>query len=280
MATRRKSTSKGKRVGSGRPGGTGGSAPAPPSQPPPDPDLPCLEDVLIGLQKSLARTVRSAQQASRSDSEFAQGERPVYMIDGLDIDLNAALLMPGGGANGSLLVDLNAPAAERSVIRFRVQAKPMEILGGAKLQLANMDPMGGRGKEPRLRVWLVDSDGRPVQHHRVTLYFARPGSRTGKSSTFSVETKTDTVGRVDFTIRTRDNSVKVVGTREPSTGIYLRPNSSSPERSDYEYFVWATCPRLEQWKKVVEPTAPIPPLSEAADKILFTELLRLRLYEE
>lgn len=274
MATRRKSASK--RSGSSGPDG----APETPAVPRQESGLPCLEDVLIGLQKSLARTVRSAQQASKSDSEFAQGERPVYMIDGLDVDLNAALFKPSGGADGPILVDLNAPAAERSVIRFRVQAKPLEILGGAKLQLANLDPMGGRGKEPRLRVWLVDSDGRPVQHHPVTLYFARPGSRTGKSSTFSVKTNTDTVGRVDFTVRTSEDSVKVVGTREPFGRIYLRPSSSSVERSDYEYFVWATCPRLPQWQKVVEPTPPIPPLAEPVEKVLFTELLRLRLIED
>ena len=270
-----------KRARPARRGGDAGvSSDARVTPPSPEPELPCLEDILIALQKSLARTVRSAQQASKSDSEFAQGERPVYMIDGLDVDLNAALLKSSGQGGDKLLVDLNAPAAERSVIRFRVQAKPMEILGGAKLQLANLDPMGGRGKEPRLRVWLVDSEGRPVANHPVRLHFARPGSRSGKSSSYSVQTNTDAVGRVDFSVRTREDAVKVVGTREPFKRIFLRPSSSSTEPSDYEYFVWATCPRREEWKKVVDPTPPIPPLAEPADEILFTELLRLRLYED
>jgi hypothetical protein len=109
--------------------------------------------VLIGLQKSLARTVRSAQQASRSDSEFAQGERPVYMIDGLDIELNAALLMPGGRADGSLLVDLNAPPSASNP-----HPHTLRSFGGRPQRFTFTDPLNLPGGTRRLLVVETELD--------------------------------------------------------------------------------------------------------------------------
>lgn len=113
----------------------------------------------MSCQKSLARSALGAQQASKADSEFAKGARPVYVIDGLDIDLAVAV---APGAEG-LTLDFAAPPADRSRIKFRVESRPMELLTGAKVELANMDPLGVDLPDARLRAWIVDPDGRPVQ---------------------------------------------------------------------------------------------------------------------
>ncbi|MDH3431033.1 MAG: hypothetical protein OEQ14_13600, partial [Gammaproteobacteria bacterium] len=230
-----------------------------------------LETFLVACQKSLARSVKSAQQAGKSDSEFAQGERPVYVIDEVGFDLSAGVHIEAG--NGKLtgervLLDFDAPSERRSTLQFTVAMKPVEILIGAKLELANLDPLGEQLPDARLRAWLVDDQGRPVPDHTVTLHFCRGGYKTVRQ----VETKTSPVGRIDFLVRSQENEVKVVGVRKPFE-TYLRGAVD-------EYYVWATTERKKEWKNIVEPSAPHPPRHIARDKDdvpleLCSELLRL-----
>lgn len=235
-----------------------------------------LEDVCIAFQKSLARSVKSAQHTARSDSEFAQGERPVYMVNGFEIDLSAGLGLGSDAEDGSdaMLVDLAAPAEDRSRIKFRVDTQPVEILDGAKLEIANLDPLGGGGRDARLRVWLVDHEGSPVPRYPVSLYFARPGD---KKRPVPVNVKTDVVGRIDFWVQTQENKVKVVGIRK-RYNAYLQ--SSGRGRTADEYFVWATCERNPDWSVVADVGAPRPPgvarnASEGSEPILSSTLLRM-----
>ena len=230
-----------------------------------------LETFLVACQKSLARSVRSAQQAGKSESEFAQGERPVYVIDEVSFDLSAGVHIDtdDGKLTGEhVLLDFDAPSERRSTLQFTVAMKPVEILIGAKLELANLDPLGEQLPDARLRVWLVDDQGRPVPDHTVTLHFCRGGYKAVRQ----VETKTSPVGRIDFLVRSQENEVKVVGVRKPFE-TYLRGAVD-------EYYVWATTERKKEWKKIVEPSAPHPPRHIACDKDgtpleLCSELLRL-----
>lgn len=236
-----------------------------------DGNITSLENFLVACQKSLARSVRSAQQAGKSDSEFAQGERPVYVIDEVAFDLSAGVHIETDelkDAGERVLLDFEAPSERRSTLQFTVAMKPVEILIGAKLELANLDPLGEQLPDARLRVWLVDDEGRPVANHVVTLHFCRAGYKTIRQ----IETKTSPVGRIDFLVQAESNTVKVVGTRKPFK-TYLRGAVE-------EYFVWATADRKPEWKKLVEPTAPHPPRHIARDKDgepleLCSELLRL-----
>ena len=230
-----------------------------------------LEAFLVACQKSLARSVRSAQQAGKSDSEFAQGERPVYVIDEVAFSLSAGVHIEAGEetlAGDRVLLDFDAPGERRSTLEFRVAMKPIEVLVGAKLELANLDPLGQRLPDAKLRAWLVDEHGRPVPDQLVTLHFCRAGYKAVRQ----IETKTNPVGRIDFVVRADDDKVKVVGVRKPFE-TYLRGAVE-------EYYVWATTERRKEWKKVVEPTAPYPPRHIKRDKDgvpleLCSELLRL-----
>lgn len=232
-----------------------------------------LEEFLVSCQKSLARSMFSAQQLAKSDSEFAQGERPVYVIDEVEFDLNAGVHVEEdvvGTLSERVLLDFDAPGERRSRLRFTVGTRPMEILLGAKLELANLDPLGKELPDARLRVWLVDDRGAPVSGHTVKIHFARAGERRSKSP---IEVKTDSAGRIDFTVRLEKNEVKVVGIRKPFE-VYLRGAVD-------QYFVWAMTDREPGWTRVVEPSAPYPPRQIRRDENdepleLCSELLRLK----
>lgn len=236
-----------------------------------DTERTTLEHFLVACQKSLARSVRSAQQAGKSDSEFAQGERPVYVIDEVEFALSAGVQIQQDGdkpIGERVLLDFDAPGHRRSKLTFTVGMKPIEVLVGAKLELANLDPLGEELPNARLRAWLVDDHGRPVPDYDVTLYFCRAGYKTVRQ----IDVSTSPVGRIDLEVRAEENEVKVVGIRKPFE-TYLRGAVE-------EYFVWATAERHPDWKKVVEPAAPIPPRTIARDKDglpreLCSELLRL-----
>jgi len=256
--------------------GSGGSTPA---------RGPTLEEFLVACQKSLARTATSSAEAGKADSEFAQGERPVYVIDSLELDLSVGMrLSPDEDVLSaeSVHLDFDAPHEQRSRIKFRVETRPQELLAGAKLQLANLDPLGEELPVVRLRVWLVDDRGMPVPNHPVAIHFARAGDKNLRPKE-RIAAQTDVVGRVDFYLETgkAQGNLKVIGVRKRFT-VHVKGGARG--KAPDEFYVWATCPRSPGWEKVVEPAAPRPPGDVPRDTLgrpveLSTELIRLRLEE-
>jgi hypothetical protein len=239
-----------------------------------------LEKFLIAAQKSLARSVRNAQQSAKTDNEFALGERPIYMIEGVDMEVSAAVLVEsteGRSSGERVMLDFDAPGDQRSRIRFRIASKPVELQKGAKLELANLDPLGEKKEIACLRVWLMDDLGLPVAGHPIQLHFARAGEKRAK---LPITATTDVAGRVDFFVNTKENDVKIVGDRRRRT-VFLRGGGRGVTAD--EYFVWATSERLPQWKVISPPPAPRPPILAAvaeAPPILCTEMYRLRIYKD
>jgi hypothetical protein len=218
-------------------------------------ERPSLEEFLIAAQKSLARSTLSAQQSAKSDNEFALGERPVYVIDGLEMEVSAAVSVPTATEEARadrVLLDFTASGDTRSKIRFRVQTRPVELLKGAKLELANLNPLES-GPGARLRAWVVNDHGLPVSGHPVLLHFARAGEKRAKRP---IQATTDAAGRVDFFIDPLSDSVKIVGDRTQYR-VYLR--GGGRDRNIDEYFVWATARVESDWTNVAEPSAPRPP---------------------
>ena len=265
----------------GREADRGAEAPAETKPAAPEsPGVP-LELFLTACQKSLARSVRTAQQSGKADNEFALGQRPIYMIDGIDMDVSAGvqLATPREQAGGEcVLLDFQAPADTRSRIRFRVQSTPVELLKGAKLELANLDPLGTSSPVARMRVWLVDAMGRPVPNATVNLHFARAGEQEPKHV---IQAVTDSAGRVDFFVEPLSDEVKVVGDRDRKK-VFLR--GSGRGINDDEYFVWATAEWRAEWGDVAQPSPPFPPQpaspagnDEKTGTVLFSEMHRLRI---
>ena len=238
-----------------------------------------LEAFLVACQKSLARSVRSSQQSAKADNEFSLGERPQYVIDGIDFDVSAGVTVVQTEAavgRERVLVDFDAPAELRSRFRFRVQTKPIELLKGAKLELANLDPLGKSAPTARMRAWLVDVIGRPVSGAEIELHFARAGEKEPKHVIRAV---TDCAGRVDFFVEPASDEVKIVGDRKRKK-VFLR--SSGRGVNVDEYFVWAVVRRQPQWGPAADASAPYPPHAIALDDEgepleLISELHRLRI---
>jgi hypothetical protein len=237
-----------------------------------------LEDFLVACQKSLGRAVRNAQQSAKTDNEFALGERPVYMISGVEFEVKAAMSVgqrKRSFAGESVLVDFDAPAETRSTIKFRIESRPVELLKGAKLELANLDPLGNFGGGARMRAWLVDDKGIPVSGYPVKLHLIRAGDKKGKETLIAATT--DAAGRVDFFIDPFKNDLKIVGDREHKQ-VFLQGSGRGivPD----EYFVWVTAERLERWERVAEASAPQPPEEIRRDAkgplTLCSEMHRLR----
>jgi hypothetical protein len=228
--------------------------------------------------------MRSAQQTAKSDSEFAHGSRPVYMVEGIDIDLNAAISVASGPTDETthgVVLDFEAPGEQRSRLHFRVESKPTELIEGAKLELANLDPLGKSLPDARLRAWLVDPSGRPVPKHPIQIYYTRAADKPkakGAPRMPPIEVETDTVGRVDFFVRARKNQIKVVGYKDPYPA-FVRGGGRKVVPD--EYFLWVVCRRDPKWAQVAPTPAPVPPFPIPEQKklpdLLMSEMLRLRI---
>ena len=117
-----------------------------------------LEDVLVAFEKSLARATRHSVETSRAEVGFGLGERAVYVVDALNLQLKVGLRAAQGpeGKMSHILVDFGdrQPDAQ-STVDFRVQARPLEAFKGSQLILANMDSLGHLQPQYRLRGTLL-----------------------------------------------------------------------------------------------------------------------------
>jgi hypothetical protein len=117
-----------------------------------------LEDVLVALEKSLARATRHSVETSRAEVGFGLGERALYAIDALNIQLKVGCSAARGpdGTLSHVLVDFGGrPPETQSLVEFRIQARPLEALKGSQLILADMDALGHARPQYRLRGTLL-----------------------------------------------------------------------------------------------------------------------------
>jgi hypothetical protein len=155
-----------------------------------------LEEFLAACQRSLARAAWNAQQVSKSDRGFAQGELPLYVVDGLDIELKAGFVLRGERERERrLIVDLDAAASECSTVRFRVESRPLEVEPGAKLEVAELNPLRALDEAAELCAWVQGPDRRALPEHEVRIYVAWPGDRVPRSQ---LSLGTDALGEVRF----------------------------------------------------------------------------------
>ncbi len=124
-----------------------------------------LDEVLVAFQKTLARATRSAREVSRSDAAFATGEKTLYLVDGLDLELNAGFRPATTDDTQAdyVEVDFNAPPEDRSTVRFRVEAKPLEPVAETTLTLSDRDPLNQEPGLLLLRAMLIGPTGRGEQ---------------------------------------------------------------------------------------------------------------------
>jgi len=155
-----------------------------------------LEQFVVACQRSLARAMWHAQQTSKSEVGFAKGERPLYVVQGLDIELNAGMSLDAGAdATDGVLLDFDATPKRRSKVRFRVETRPLEMERGAKLELAEMNPLRGPEEIPQFAGWVLGTNGRPLSGHAVRVFAASEGA--GSHQVQQV-VETDAAGEIRF----------------------------------------------------------------------------------
>jgi len=192
-------------------------------------DLPTLEKVLIAFQKSMARITQTTNNASKHDPDFLAGNRSLFTVEALDIDMKAGLTMGPGisdPADATIRLDFHAPTDSRSSIKFRVEPKPLEQISGRRLMLTRLDPPEGRPHLNRFLVWFWNGT-RLEPKTDIVLRFVPTGA-PGREK--RVQTRTDGAGRLNFSV-------------DAKNGVYASPMTSKPGNfslnMEYDWFVLA-----------------------------------------
>jgi hypothetical protein len=224
-----------------------------------------LEDVLVAFEKSLARATQHSVETSRAEVGFGLGERAIYVVDALNLQLKVGLNAALGpeGKLSHMLVDFSERERDtHSTLEFRVQARPLEMLKGSQLILADLDSMGrlrpvyrlrgtlllpapppveqlpralpGAGEAETLEIRSIPTEG--PEERRLHPQAGLPvevriiGGDSNKSDSFTAVT--NAVGQFEFTLDAADNSVTCGNKQGRLAGVDLK-------EKDDDFFVFA-----------------------------------------
>jgi len=231
-----------------------------------------LEEVLVNFQRSLARATRSSLETARSDLQVGLGQRALYVIDGIDVKLQAGVVMArdAAGSIQAVSVDLGADPAGpgQAELSFRIGSRPIEPIASEQIVLADLDPLGLQRPSHRMRITLI---GRRLASEPAVSAPEHPAPQALRPATDleSVGAKaTAEPQRVLSPLPGRDLHLYLVGTTTGATEIFiLRTNAVGQAdveidalgnrvtsgdlggrfrkldltRKDSEFFAWATC---------------------------------------
>lgn len=118
-----------------------------------------LEEVLVNFQRSLARATRSSLETARADLQVGMGQRALYVIDGIDVKLQAGVVMArdAAGCIQAVSVDLGADPTGpgQAELKFRIVSRPIDPISTEQIVLADLDPLGLQRPSHRVRVTLI-----------------------------------------------------------------------------------------------------------------------------
>jgi hypothetical protein len=118
-----------------------------------------LEEVLVNFQRSLARATRSSLETARADLQVGMGQRALYVIDGIDVKLQAGVVMArdAAGSIQAVSVDLGADPSGpgQAELKFRIVSRPIDPIAAEQIVLADLDPLGLQRPSHRVRVTLI-----------------------------------------------------------------------------------------------------------------------------
>ncbi len=164
-----------------------------------------LESFLVACQRSLARSLRAAFEASVAEPDFFRGDRTLFTVQGVEFDVSAALSTDTRtlrAAEQSVRIDLQAPPALRSRLKFTVAPQVRERREELAVQVSNLDPLGSLRPTSRLRVWAAPGGaagggGSAVRVTEVEVVFAPAG---GRGEPIRRPVPLDLAGRADLEI--------------------------------------------------------------------------------
>lgn len=141
-----------------------------------DPQHPALHEVLISFQRALGQAAAEAHKEANSRTHLIDGERPVFVIDGLDVDLSGGVsLHPGDSAN-QVRIDLDAKPDERSRFKVSLRQLATEASDGAKLTLSEFSDRPG-SELGVAHLFARDGAGRPMPHLLIRFFVSAAGGQ-------------------------------------------------------------------------------------------------------
>lgn len=134
-----------------------------------------VDDVIIAFQKALGRAWKASEEAMKADPGIAGGTRQLFGVSQLDIEL-ACVIDVRAGVTDKLAVKLDPPAGTpASVLRFRVEAKPVTVSESAILTLSGSIARTENEADMVLLANLLDGRSEGVPGKTVLFELSRPG---------------------------------------------------------------------------------------------------------
>jgi hypothetical protein len=195
-----------------------------------------VDEVIIAFQKALGRAWRASEEAMKADPGIAGGARQLFGVSQLDIEL-ACVVEPSAEAADKLAVRLNPPpGGPASVLRFRVEAKPVNVTDFNMITLSKAAARADDEADMVLLANLLDPRSEGIPGVTVVFEISRPGM-----------TEPVKVIRVATDVRGQAAAPIKVGDLEPEQGMALAARARRLAEADRKtrILVRATAETLE-----------------------------------
>lgn len=190
---------------------------------------PSLEELILSLQKSVAKASEITSAVSKYDTGFLLGDRTIYNIKELDFELKAKL--DDGSESESIKVDLNANPEDCSVIRFKIQPQVFEKLEGPQIIVSKYRSLSSDKNRNIVKgmVWVINEFDIPEPNYPFKVFLA-PGGLKARRKSFS-NLNTDISGKLKFTINTSEKTIQFQGQKAAQTFSFSK---------ELDWYMWAS----------------------------------------
>jgi len=214
-----------------------------------------LEEVLVAFKKSLARATLASEQASKYDVQFLLGNRTLYNVGSLNLNLNVGIDIDNqkGIKNDRILLDFSQEITpdKRSNIQFRVDSLPLEPIKGPKIVLARRNKVNTEDQRNEFKVWAVDRQGEPKKAAvKIHIEASEYVQNTTPESVIITGFQTDLMGQLKFEVDFRKSQLIVNGVDYDLKGYTQTEDSDEQtevtlkfkkeESQSKEWFIWIT----------------------------------------
>lgn len=192
--------------------------------------LPTLEELILSLQKSVARASEITSAVTKYDQGFLQGDRTVYHVKELDFVLKAGLNR-SQESSASIRIDLGASPDLRSTLTFRIEPQVYQKIEGPSVIVSKFRSLESDKNRliQRGMVWVINELGKPEPNYDFSVIL-KEGGLNAKEKKIS-NLKTDVSGRLKFLLDAESRTIQFDGAKEPES---FSLNKSS------DWYMWAT----------------------------------------
>ena len=239
-----------------------------------------LEEVLIAFKKSLARATLATERASKYDVQFLLGNRTLYNVGGLHLNLNVGMEIENqeGNHNDRILLDFSQDLhpEKRSNLQFQVDATPVEPIKGPKVVLARRNKVGAQEQGNEFKVWVVGNQGEPRSKDPINIHIESSSFLRNErpESIIITDYQTDLQGQLKFEIdfkkselmineqgfKLKGDAILEDGTKESKTTSKILELSSKKE-----WFIWITQNDMEEPSEILSLIDPDKKTSEPSN---------------